>query len=137
MKIHLISCLLFLAAPLFLSAQENPALLKNRLNQLEAKRVASLKAMAEKRKELIQKDPTLRKIHDKIIQEHRKLALILDSKKEIHAMNDALIKLDREIQDTMDKIEKAEKEQAEKMKAASPAAAAPVKPNQPLPGKGK
>ena len=133
MKFHLIPCLLFLAAPLFLSAQENPALLKTRLNQLEAKRVASLKAMAEKRKELIQKDPTLRKIHDKIIQEHRKLALILDSKKEIHAMNDALIKLDREIQDTMDKIEKAEKEQAEKMKSASPA----VKQNQPLPGKGK
>ena len=83
--------------------------------------------MAEKRIELIRKDPTLRKIHDKIIHEHRKLALILDSKKEIHAMNDELIKLDREIQDIMDKIEKAEKEKAGKMKTASPAAADPGK----------
>ena len=127
MKSHLIPFLLFLAAPLFLSAQEDPALLKTRLGQLEAKRVASLKAMAEKRIELIRKDPTLRKIHDKIIHEHRKLALILDSKKEIHAMNDELIKLDREIQDIMDKIEKAEKEKTEKMKTASPAAADPGK----------
>ena len=135
MKFHLIPCLLFLAAPLFLSAQENPALLKTRLGQLEAKRVASLKAMAEKRQDLIQKDPTLRKIHERIIQEHRKLALLLDSKKEIHAMNDALIKLDAEIQDTIDKIEKAEKEKAEKMKKASPAGVPRTK--QSLLGKGK
>ena len=135
MKFHLIPCLLFLAAPLFLSAQEDPLLLKARLDLLEAKRNVSLKEMAEKRQELIRKDPSLRKIHERIIQDHRKLALLLDSKKEIYSMNEALIKLDNEILDIREKMEKAEKEKAEKMK--SPSAAAPGKQNMPLPGKEK
>lgn len=122
MKFHLFPCLLIASIPCFLSAQEDPLLLKTRLDLLEAKRELTLKEMARMRQDLIRKDPALRKIHEKIIQEHRKLALFLDSKKEIHEINDKLIKLDTEITEIKarkEKIEKeiAEKEKAEKMKA--------------------
>lgn len=115
MKNHFLS-LLLLTAAFSLAAEEDISLLKAKIDLLEGKRLLSLKEMAKLRQDLIRKDPSLRKIHERIISEHRKLALLLDSKKEIHDMNAKLLAMDAEIQTLMDRMAKAEKENAEKNK---------------------
>jgi len=105
MKILFCLCIPAVLAVSPLAAQEDAGVLKAKLSILEAERDATFKNMAKVREELIKKDPTLRRMHEKILNEHRKLALLLDSKKEIHEMNNKLLKLDSEIGSVKAKLE--------------------------------
>jgi hypothetical protein len=52
-----------------------------------------LKEMLELRIKLIRKDPNLKKLHDKIMELHRELALNLDGKKEMRDIAEKLKKV--------------------------------------------
>ena len=84
--------------PLSLTAQEEVGVLKARRAILEAEREASLKKMSELRMKYIRTDRTLKRLHDRIMELHRNLAMALDAKPDVREMNEKILKLESEME---------------------------------------
>lgn len=96
-----------------LQAQEDAGVLKAKLAILEAERDASMKKMSDMRMKHIRADRNLKRMHDRIMELHRNLALALDAKPEIREMNDKIIKLDSEIESVDKKLKTAKPKKEE------------------------
>ncbi|MDD5596685.1 MAG: hypothetical protein PHV82_01990 [Victivallaceae bacterium] len=75
------------------SADDAKADLDKKEKDLQKQEKQLLREMLELRIKLIQKDPSLKKLHAKIMELHRELALSLDSKKEMREIADKLKKV--------------------------------------------
>ncbi len=102
--------------PLSLPAQEDAGVLKARRAILEAEREASLKKMSDLRMKHIRTDRNLKRIHDKIMELHRNLALALDARPDIREMNDKILRLESEIELLDSKLNTGKTKPAEKQK---------------------
>lgn len=72
------------------AADDEKAKLDQKEKDLQKEEKQLLKEMLELRIKLIQKDPNLKKLHDKIMELHRELALNLDGQKEMREIAEKL-----------------------------------------------
>ncbi len=116
MKHYLFAFTLLL--PLFLSAElkpeQDPVLLRAKLDILNADRSKSMKKLTEVRMKHIRSDRNLKRMHDNIMTLHRNLAIALDSKKDVRELNNKLITLDSEIADVQKKLDELNNKKTEK-----------------------
>ena len=71
------------------------------------------KEMFETRVKLLGKDPHLKKIHDKIMELHKELALMLDRKKEMRILINKMKKVRKSLNEVRDKKKKLKPDEDE------------------------
>lgn len=71
------------------------------------------KEMYDVRVKLLKKDPHLKKIHDKIMELHKELALMLDRKKEMRILVTKMKKVKKSLNAIIDKKRENEKDEEE------------------------
>ncbi|MCP3965414.1 MAG: hypothetical protein GY750_00965 [Lentisphaerae bacterium] len=101
MKTYLMLAIICCGMTIF-AASNQPTRQTLRELKIEQKKVA--KKMYDLRKKLIKEDPALAKLHAKIMELHKEMALKLESKKSMRIMIDKAVQIDQQVKDLEKKL---------------------------------